>query len=70
MAYPIVCNPCLDDDHPHCLEKDDDEHQKRLARVRAGIVGGSFCICRVCNPKVDSAWYNEVKTRSEEARKR
>lgn len=70
MAYPVVCNPCLDNDHAHCMEKDPVHQAEREERLRNHVIGGAFCICRVCRPGVNADWFNDVKTASEEARRR
>ena len=36
MAYPYVCEPCLDGRHEQC------EERKPVPR---GLIGGGFCVC-------------------------
>jgi hypothetical protein len=39
MAYPYICEPCLEERHDKCqVEKD-------VPPKGSGIYGGGFCVC-------------------------
>lgn len=66
VAYPIVCTPCLDEQHDSCIEWSKIPLQETVEFV----CGGAFCICITCKPMDNCAWYEEVLARSRESHDR
>lgn len=71
MAYPVVCDSCLDDDHDLCIEHSEETYARRERAREEWRTGGAFCICNECPEKtpVSDVWYQQVLAASIASRK-
>lgn len=74
MAYPTICDPCLDGKHGACWDDDEDSEWNQKRRENNALppedrlVGGAFCICTHEDPARDDAWRQQVRAAARTAR--